>query len=72
MEAIVTDRMEQVEETARHDLRYQQLLQENKVLEKRFDQMVRRLSDEERAIAWDYVMHCEDMSKRLLELACKN
>ena len=72
METIVTDRMEQVEETARHDLRYQQLLQENKVLEKRFDQMVRRLSDEERAIAWDYVMHCEDMSRRLLELACKN
>ena len=70
METMITEKIEWAEEAARHDPQYQQLLRENKVLEKRFDQMIRRLSDEERGIAWDYVMNCEDMSRRLLELAC--
>ena len=65
-------KMERVEILAACDEQYQQLLRENKLLERRFDQMVRRLSDEERSIAWDFVMNCEDMSRRLLELACEN
>lgn len=64
------DRLAQVEALAGVDGRYQQLLRENKLLEKRFDQTVRCLSDEQRAVIWDYVMNCEDMSRRLLELAC--
>ena len=70
MEVIVNSKLEQVEHMARLDPLYQQLLQENKVLEKRFDQMVRGLSDKDREIAWDFVMSCEDMSRRMLELAC--
>ena len=66
----VQKRLDKIELLAMQDEQYQNLLQENKLLEKRFDQMVRRLSDEERAIAWDFVMNCEDMSRRLLELAC--
>lgn len=62
---------EQIEKLAAEDRQYQQLLRENKLLEKRFDQMVRCLNDEQRAIAWDYVMNCEDMSRRMLELACE-
>lgn len=67
----VQKRLDKIELLAMQDEQYQNLLQENKLLEKRFDQMVRRLSDEERAIAWDFVMNCEDMSRRLLELACE-
>ena len=63
--------LEQVETLASMDERYQQLLRENKLLERRFDQTVRCLTDEQRAIIWDYVMNCEDMSRRLLELACE-
>ena len=67
----VQKRLDKIELLAMQDEQYQNLLQENKLLEKRFDQMVRRLSDEERAIAWDFVMNCEDVSRRLLELACE-
>ena len=63
--------LEQVETLASMDERYQQLLRENKLLERRFDQTVRCLTDEQRAIIWDYVMNCEDMSRRILELACE-
>lgn len=64
-------KMDQVEMRAARDEQYQQLLRENKLLEKRFDQMVRCLSDDQRAVAWDYVMSCEDMSRRMLEIACE-
>lgn len=64
------NRLIQAEAIAGVDECYQQLLRENKLLEKRFDQTVRCLSDEQRAVIWDYVMNCEDMSRRLLELAC--
>lgn len=71
MDDKLRSRMACVEEAAACDPCYQQLLRENRLLEKRFDQMVRCLSDEGRAIAWDYVMNCEDMSRRMLELACR-
>lgn len=62
--------MEQVENLANMDQMYQHMLQENEILEEKFDHMVKNLSGEDRAAAWDFVMHCEDMSIRKLELAC--
>ena len=35
-----------------------------------FDAMVKALPEESRALAWDFVMLCEDMSRRALEIAC--
>ena len=34
--------------------------------------MVKALPEESRALAWDFVMLCEDMSRRALEIACEN
>lgn len=62
--------MEKVDELAAQDVLYQHMLQDGKLLEERVDTMVRGLSDEKRAIASEFVMHCEDMSIRKLELAC--
>lgn len=62
--------MEQVEDLTNKDQMYQHMLQENKLLEEKFDHMAKKLSEEDRAAAWDFVMHCEDMSIRKLELAC--
>lgn len=50
---------------------YQNMLQENKLLEEKFKYMVKHLPEKDQAIAWDFVMHCEDMSIRKLELVCK-
>lgn len=70
MDPLVRARLDWVEEVAAEDACYRELLLKNKLLEKRFGQAVRRLSDEDRATVWDYVMNCEDMSRRMLELAC--
>ena len=51
---------------------YQEMLTRCSALEKQFDAMVKALPDENRAIAWDFVMLCEDMSHRALEIACEN
>ena len=64
------DIMEKIEELAKNDAVYQDMLQQNKLLEERFDHFAKGLDQENRAILWDFVMHCEDMSIRKLELAC--
>ena len=64
------DIMEKIEELAKNDAVYQDMLQQNKLLEERFDHLAKGLDQEKRAILWDFVMHCEDMSIRKLELAC--
>ena len=51
---------------------YQEMLLRCGVLEKQFDAMVKALPEESRALAWDFVMLCEDMSRRALEIACEN
>ena len=51
---------------------YQEMLSQCSILEKQFDAMVKELPDIHRALAWDFVMLCEDMSRRALEIACEN
>lgn len=62
--------MDTVEELAKEDEVYQHMLQENELLEEKFKYMVKQLPEKDQAIAWDFVMHCEDMSIRKLQLAC--
>ena len=64
------DMMEKIEKLAKNDALYQDMLQQNKLLEERFDHLAKDLDQEKRAVLWDFVMHCEDMSVRKLELAC--
>lgn len=60
-----------VEALANTDPVYQHMMNEASKLEKRFDKMVAKLSDDQRDIAWDFVMKCEDISQRKLYLACR-
>lgn len=54
------------------DPTYMEMLARCRVLEKQFDAMVKALPEESRNLAWDFVMLCEDMSRRALEIACEN
>ena len=63
-------KLDYIDALLKEDLLYRQMLEQCVVLEKRFDAMVKALPDEDRALAWDFVMLCEDMSRRALEIAC--
>ena len=51
---------------------YREMLSQCSILEKQFDAMVKELPGAHRALAWDFVVLCEDMSRRALEIACEN
>ena len=51
---------------------YREMLSQCSILEKQFDAVVKELPDTNRALAWDFVMLCEDMSRRALEIVCEN
>ena len=70
MKGSVREKLDFIDVLLEEDILYQQMLKHCGVLEKRFDAMVKALPDEDRALAWDFVMLCEDMSRRALEIAC--
>ena len=72
MDIILKEKLDYIDNLVAEDFRYREMLSRCSVLEKRFDAMVKALPDESRALAWDFVMLCEDMSRRALEIACKN
>lgn len=53
------------------DPKYRQLYQQMYDLEARFEEVVSRLDDPVQDVIRDFVMHCEDMSWRMLEFACE-
>lgn len=53
------------------DPQYARLYQKMFALEARFEEVVSRLETSDQDVIWDYVMHCEDMSWRMLEFACE-
>lgn len=71
MEKIIIDKETVVEALANMDPVYQHMQFRQSELEKKFDKMVAQLSDEQNALAWDFVMACEDMNRRMLYLVCK-
>ena len=64
-------KMEILDAIADMDPVYQQQMRQLAEKEKKFDKMVATLPDDQRALAWDFVMLCEDMSQRKQYLACK-
>ena len=66
------EKLDLIDSIIAQDLIYQEMLHRCGILEKQFDAMVKELPDEQRALAWDFVMLCEDMSRRALEIACEN
>ena len=67
----VRRKLEIIEEKSKSDLTYRKMMEEYKQYEKAFTLICKDLNDEQRAAVWDYVMICEDMSRRLLERACE-
>lgn len=71
MEKIIIDKEAVVDALVNMDPVYQHMQFRQSELEKKFDKMVAQLSDEQKALAWEFVMACEDMNRRTLYLACK-
>ena len=68
MDKRVRDKEALVDAIAELDPQYKQMLKTGVLLEKHFDEA---LLQEQYDAAWDFVMHCEDMSNYVLQLACK-
>jgi len=66
----VRHRMLTLELLAGADGEYMRMLQENAGLERQFINVLSVLPTEQMDIICDYLMHCESMSDRVLELAC--
>ena len=72
MDIILKEKLDRLDLLIAEDFHYREMLHRCGVLEKQFDAMVKELPEESRALAWDFVMLCEDMSRRALEIACEN
>ena len=72
MDSNIMKKLDYIDNLIAKDFRYREMLHRCSILEKRFDAMVKELPEESRALAWDFVMLCEDMSRRALEIACEN
>lgn len=70
MNDAVRRRMLTVELLARADSQYMSMLRENAELERKYNDVLSALSTEQMDIISDFLMHCEVMSDRMLELAC--
>ena len=53
------------------DPEYARLFQEMAGLEQQYESVMEQLPYETQDVIRDFVMHCEDMSRRMLECACE-
>ena len=53
------------------DPRYRAMLMEIRILEKKYDAVLRALPEKQQDIICDYVSLCEEMNWRMLEIACE-
>ena len=60
-----------IQQIAKMDSEYCEMLRQCRVLENRYHQVLNRLNSEEQDVIFDFVSHCEGMSWRMLELACQ-
>ena len=70
MDDRVKQRMLAIDILAKENSEYRKMLRENAELERKFNAVLSELSTEQMDIICDFLMHCETMSDRLLELAC--
>ena len=53
------------------DPEYARMYEKMGHLEAQFESVMEQLPDETQDVIRDFVMHCEDMSRRMLECACE-
>ena len=68
----IRQKMEQIDKLSLKDEKYAQMLAECVIKERAFDRFTSELTDEQQDLVWGFVMHCEDMSIRKLEIACEH
>jgi 4-alpha-glucanotransferase len=61
----------QVWNRTQSDPEYARMFAQMAQLEARFESVMEQLPDDTQNIIRDFVMHCEDMSRRVLECACE-
>ena len=65
-------KLAKIEELAKEDDLYLHLYGELSPLEEDVNLLTETLSQKKRAILWEFVMQCEQISRRKLEIACKH
>ena len=63
-------RLDIVRVLSSYDEQYKDMLKQCAELEKEYNRVLGEVSTEQMDILCDFLMHCEAMSDRLLELAC--
>ncbi len=58
-------------ELCKQDIRYRNMRLACGILEAKADAVLKRLPKADRDAVWDFIMLCEDMSNRELEIACE-
>ena len=62
--------IDKIQAAAMRDLQYRQMMLDMRLIEKRYNAVLSKLSSEEQNAICDFVSQCEEMSFRMLELAC--
>ena len=65
-------KLDRIDKLAEEDDLYQYLMAGFKEYEDALFEMEKDLSKEQRDVLWDFIMRSEQISQRLLEIACKN
>lgn len=64
--------MDKIEELAKTDLKYRQMLQDMRAIERQYNAVLAALPSQDQSAVCEFVSQCEEMSFRLLELACEH
>lgn len=64
-------RLERLESIARRDLEYIRMMQDLRPMERAYQDLLVRMTDADRDIICEFVSQCEEISYRMLELACR-
>jgi len=66
----IRSKMEEIEQIAAEDPQYRQMLLDMRAIEKRYNAVLATLARDDQNAICDFVSQCEEMSWRMLELAC--
>ena len=70
-QGLIRQKYWQVWNRTQSDPEYARMFAQMAELEQRFESVMEQLPDDTQDVIRDFVMHCEDMSRRMLECACE-
>ncbi len=72
MEEAVKRKMERLDILSKKDPKYRRMLKKCVAMEREFEDFTSDLTDKQQDLVWGFVMLCEDMSIRKLQIACEH